>query len=362
MSSSIGKNIKISIFGESHGVAIGVVIDGFPSGIAVDLQKIKQQLNRRSTGEKNTSTRKESDEVEIVSGVYQNKTTGTPITVLIKNNDCRSTDYASLQNIARPAHADFTGYVRYQGFHDPRGGGHFSGRLTAPLVVVGAFCDFVLHQKNIWVAGHIYSVKEVMDTPFSEQTMSLANLQSLKSVVAPFISDEKKNEAMALISDYQKQGDSVGGVVECCVLGLPVGIGSPMFRGLESVIAPIIFAIPAVKGLEFGLGFQSSKQCGSENNDAFMIENEQIKTKTNHHGGILGGISSGMPLTVKVAFKPTPSIGKEQDTVNFIEKTQEQLIIKGRHDPCIVLRAVPVVEAALSFAILDSLLDGGLSI
>lgn len=362
MSSSIGKNIKISIFGESHGLAIGVVIDGFPCGITINEQKIAQQLDRRSTGKKNTSTRKEPDKIEILSGVYQNKTTGTPITILIKNKDYHSNDYTNLQNIARPGHADFTGYVRYQGFNDPRGGGHFSGRLTAPLVVVGAFCDFVLEQKNIWVAGHIYSIKDICDTPFSVQTITSNYLQSLKSLPAPFIDSEKKQEAMNLISSYQKQGDSLGGIVECCIIGLPAGIGSPIFRGLESVIAPIIFAIPAVKGLEFGLGFESSKQCGSENNDAFIIEDTQIKTKSNHHGGILGGISSGMPVTLKVGFKPTPSIARQQNTVNFKENCQTQLSIHGRHDPCIVLRAVPVVEAAVSFAILDSLLDGGISI
>ena len=352
MSSIIGKKLKISIFGQSHSEGIGVVIDGLPAGIEIDMEEINNFMQRRAPGNADFSTkRKEADEVDFLSGIFNGKTCGAPLCAIIKNTNTRSGDYDNLKTVPRPSHADYTAHIKYGGFQDYTGGGHFSGRLTAPLCIAGAVCKKVLSNMGIDITAHIKSIKNVEDLPFY-----FKDIKKPTDDKFPILDEEIKKKMLSVIEDARKKGDSVGGVIECAVCGLKAGIGEPMFDGIENQISKIIFGIPAVKGIEFGSGFESTKMYGSENNDEYIIENEKIMTKTNNSGGILGGISTGMPIIFKVAIKPTPSISMEQDSVNIKEKTQEKLIINGRHDPCIVPRAVPCVEAATAIAILDILI------
>ena len=352
MSSIIGKKLKISIFGQSHSEGIGVVIDGLPAGIEIDMEEIDNFMQRRAPGNADFSTkRKEADEVEFLSGLFNGKTCGAPLCAIIKNTNTRSGDYDNLKTVPRPSHADYTAHIKYGGFQDYTGGGHFSGRLTAPLCIAGAVCKKILSNMGIDITAHIKSIKNVEDLPFY-----FKDIKKPTDDKFPILDEEIKEKMLGVIEDARKKGDSVGGVIECAVCGLKAGIGEPMFDGIENQISKIIFGIPAVKGIEFGLGFESTKMYGSENNDEYIIENEKIMTKTNNSGGILGGISTGMPIIFKVAIKPTPSISMEQDSVNIKEKTQEKLVINGRHDPCIVPRAVPCVEAATAIAILDMLI------
>lgn len=352
MSSIIGKKLKISIFGQSHSEGIGVVIDGLPAGIEIDMEEINKFMQRRAPGNADFSTkRKEADEVDFLSGIFNGKTCGAPLCAIIKNTNTRSGDYDNLKTVPRPSHADYTAHIKYGGFQDYTGGGHFSGRLTAPLCIAGAVCKKVLSNMGIDITAHIKSIKNVEDLPFY-----FKDIKKPTDDKFPVLDEEIKEKMLSVIEDARKKGDSVGGVIECAVCGLKAGIGEPMFDGIENQISKIIFGIPAVKGIEFGSGFESTKMYGSENNDEYIIENEKIMTKTNNSGGILGGISTGMPIIFKVAIKPTPSISMEQDSVNIKEKTQEKLIINGRHDPCIVPRAVPCVEAAAAIAILDMLI------
>ena len=359
MGSTWGNAIKISIFGESHGAGIGVVIDGFPSGVMYDEAFVLREMERRAPGRNRQSTaRKEADRPEIQSGIYNGKTTGTPICAVIRNTNQRSGDYAELAAQPRPGHADYTGMLRYKSCNDPRGGGHFSGRLTAPLCFAGAVCGQILERRGIYTGAHIASIHGIQDDAFSRTKVTKEDILEVRGKDFPVRNDAQGEKMKEDIRNASHGGESLGGIIECVTINMPAGVGSPIFEGLENTIAQLIFGIPAVKGLEFGAGFQVAEMVGSQNNDPFYIDEKgHVMTKTNNHGGILGGISSGMPITLNVAIKPTASIAKPQETVDFRAKTNEMLQIQGRHDPCIVPRAVPCVEAAVNIALLSHMMD-----
>ncbi len=358
MSSLFNGGISVSLFGESHGKGIGVILDNLPAGEEIDLDKIGEFMARRAPKKDGTSTmRNEKDIPEILSGLYNGRTTGTPLCAVIMNSDQHSGDYGNISHIARPAHADYTGYLRYNGANDPRGGGHFSGRITAPLVFAGAVCAQILEHRGITTGAHIVSVKDISEPRFDPMNITAEQLDSVKKRSFPTVSEEAETAMRKVINDARESLDSVGGVVECAAVGVPAGIGSPMMDGLENIIARLAFAIPAVKGIEFGNGFGCTDIFGSENNDDFVIDNGEVRTSTNNHGGILGGISSGMPIIFRAAFKPTPSISRPQNSVDFKELAPAELIIKGRHDPCVVPRAVPCVEAAMNIALVSALME-----
>lgn len=324
MASEFGKNIRVSIFGESHGAAIGVSIDGMPAGVSVDMERLQHFLDRRAPGRSRfTTARREEDRPEFLCGIRGGVTCGTPITAIIRNRDTRSGDYSQMEDIPRPGHADYAARMRYGGNEDCRGGGHFSGRLTAPLCVAGGIFLQALEAEGITVRARILEIGGNTEDPRGEIEKAMA------------------------------EKDSVGGIIECVVNGMPPGIGDPIYDGLENRISLAVFGIPAVKGIEFGRGFEAARLRGSENNDAFYFDGGTIKTRTNNHGGILGGISSGMPIVFRVAIKPTPSIGKEQDSIRYDTGENVKMTVQGRHDPCIAPRAVPCVEAAAAMAIYD---------
>lgn len=354
MSSINLKNLSMTVFGESHGKMIGGVISGIPAGFEINLDKIKKDMERRKPGRDNLSTtRKESDEFEIVSGLLDGYTTGAPICVLIKNSDTHSSDYSDIKNKPRPSHSDYTAYLKYNGYNDIRGGGHFSGRLTAPIVCLGNICKQILEAEGIKICGHIYRVKDIYDK--SLLTANESEINNLFESEYPYI-ENIKDDIEKLICDAKANEDSLGGIVECVVFNMKKGIGGPLFDGLEGKLANLIYAIPAVKGVEFGLGLEFANSFASEVNDCYEIKNGEIRTITNNNGGILGGITNGEPIILRAAFKPTPSISKEQRTVDVKNMENTTLKIKGRHDPIIALRAVPVVENMLAFGILDSIL------
>lgn len=354
MSSTYGQMLKLSIFGQSHGAGIGMTLDGIPAGLPVDTEELQAFLNRRAPGQNDWSTpRKEEDRPEFLSGVLDGYTCGAPIAALIRNTNTRSGDYKNLMDCPRPGHADYTAQVKYGGYQDVSGGGHFSGRLTAPLCIAGGLCKQWLAKEGIQIAAHLSSIAGVKDASFDPVNPDFAAVSS----VFPVISEESGAKMRAAISEAKAEGDSIGGVVECAVTGLPVGIGEPMFGGMEGRIAQMVYGVPAVKGVEFGAGFAAAQMRGSENNDDYTVENVEIKTLTNNAGGILGGITSGMPLIFRAAIKPTPSISKPQKSVSLEKMEDQELQVKGRHDPCIVPRAVPVVEAAAAVAIYDAFLE-----
>lgn len=357
MSCNFGNNIKITIFGQSHSDAIGVVIDGLPAGFKIDTEKTAAFMARRAPGQNDLSTpRKEADEVKILSGVVDNVTCGAPLCAVIENTNTRSGDYDKLRTLPRPSHSDFAAMMKHGGFNDIRGGGNFSGRLTAPLCFAGAVCMQMLEEKGIRIGAHISSIGKTNDKRFDPVSVNTDNFDALAKKAFPVI-DEKQGELMRKeIYDAKSNGDSVGGTIECAIIGMPAGIGDPIFDGIENRISSAVFGIPAIKGIEFGAGFESARMLGSENNDDFISVDGKISTATNNHGGILGGISSGMPIVFRCAVKPTPSIGREQQSVNTETKEEEKLVIGGRHDPCIVPRAVPCVEAAAAIVIADYLL------
>lgn len=357
MSAVWGNNLKISIFGESHGGAIGINIDGLPAGVELDLDAIDKEMKRRAPGRSNLATaRKEGDVPEIVSGFFEGKTTGTPLCAIIRNSDTRSKDYGKLKDLMRPGHADYTGKIRYGGFNDYRGGGHFSGRITAPLVFAGAICKKVLALKGIEIGAHIKSIKSQEDKMFDYTDISKETLINLKNMEFPLLDTSKEEDMREVILRAKKDGDSVGGTIECAILGIEAGIGNPFFDSVESTLSHLLFSVPAVKGVEFGLGFDLSKMYGSQSNDDYYYDdNHNVKTKTNNNGGILGGITNGMPIVFSTAIKPTPSISKKQNTINIENEENDELVIQGRHDPCIVQRAVPVIEAVAAIGILDLL-------
>ncbi len=352
MGSIFGEKLKISIFGESHSEAIGVCIDGFPAGFEIDMEKLGLFLSRRAPGKgAHTTSRKEADAPKFISGVVGNVTCGTPICAIIENTNTRSKDYSDIKDAPRPGHSDFAAYMKYGDAHDIRGGGHFSGRLTAPLCVAGGICIQYLEKKGIKIGAHISEIAGICDRAFD---LCAPEIDSVVCDTALAVLDESIGDRMMkAIIDAKESLDSVGGIVECAATGVPAGLGEPMFGGIENRVSQIVFGIPAVKGIEFGAGFSSARMMGSENNDAFCITDGEIRTKTNNHGGALGGISSGMPIVFRVAFKPTPSIARAQDSVSLSSKTEKKLEINGRHDPCIVPRAVPCVEAALAIVLCD---------
>ncbi len=358
MSSIWGENVKISVFGESHGTAIGVVMDGFPPGIALDIEKISFEMDRRRPGRDAYSTqRKEGDAVEIVSGLYQGYTTGTPLCGIIRNTDKRSKDYEAMKDIMRPGHADYTGRIRYQGFADYRGGGHFSGRLTAPIVFAGAIAQQYLERKGIVIGTHVLQIGKVEDTSLDASNIPMEQLRQFRKMRFPVLSEPIAQRMKEEIDAARMQQDSVGGLLETAIVNLPAGLGSPLFHSVESRLAAIIFSIPAIKGLEFGSGFGFASMHGSEANDPFTVDENNVKTTTNHAGGINGGITNGMPVLFRMAIRPTPSIAKPQQALNMDVMQSEVFSIRGRHDPCIAIRAVPVIDAAAALVIMDLILD-----
>ena len=349
MSSTYGENLKLSIFGQSHGPAIGMTLDGIPAGQPVDLEALQQFLNRRAPGQNAWSTpRKEEDRPEFLGGVLDGYTCGAPIAADIYNKNTRSGDYDNLKSCPRPGHADYTAQIKYGGFQDAAGGGHFSGRLTAPLCIAGGLCKQWLEEMGIRIGAHIVKIGQMDGKYFDPVDPEFDKVGH----IFPALSAEKAEQMQENITMAKENGDSIGGTIECAITGLPAGIGEPMFGGVESKISQIVYGIPAVKSITFG----NTADLGSENNDGFVCKNGVLGTLTNHCGGILGGITNGMPVIFSVSIKPTPSIAKAQQTVNMKTGEITMLEIKGRHDPCIVPRAVPVVEAAAAIAIYDLIL------
>lgn len=347
--SSYGENLRITIFGQSHSPAIGVTVEGIPAGERIDTAELARFLARRAPGRNEWSTpRREADAPEFLSGLKDSVTCGAPLAAIIRNADTRSQDYAALADTPRPGHADYTAQVKYGGAQDSAGGGHFSGRLTAPLCIAGGICIQLLAREGITVISRIAAIADVEDEG--------ALCASTAEKPFPTVSDERGEAMRAAITAAKADGDSVGGVIECAVLGLPAGLGGPLFGGLEGRISAAVFGIPAVKGIEFGAGFAAARMRGSENNDCFETSSGRVVTKSNNCGGILGGISDGMPLVFRAAVKPTPSIAAEQLTLNMKTMEETALHVPGRHDPCVVPRAVPCVEAAAAIAVYDALL------
>lgn len=356
MSSIYHGHLTVSIFGQSHGPAVGVTVDGLPAGHPVDLAVLQTFLDRRAPGKNDWSTsRKEADVPEFLSGLVNNTTCGAPLTAVIRSTNTRSGDYANLKNVPRPGHADYTAQIKFGGFQDAAGGGHFSGRLTAPLCIAGGICKQLLAERGITVGAHIAAIGRVEDAAFDP--VDPADITAPGEKFFPVVNDEAGAAMRDVIAAAKAELDSVGGVIECAVTGLPAGLGDPMLDGMENRIARLVFAIPAVKGVEFGAGFRAAAMRGSEHNDPFILRDGQVRTRTNHAGGILGGITNGMPLLFRAAVKPTPSIARPQDSVRLDRMEETVLEIQGRHDPCIVPRAVPVVEAAAAIAVYDALLE-----
>ena len=354
MKNTFGNSVSITLFGESHGDAIGVVLDGIAPGITIDGDFIAHQLFLRRPQGRISTARQEQDSFQIVSGVFNKITTGAPICILLPNKDIKSADYEDVRFLPRPGHADLTAHIKYHGYEDYRGGGHFSGRLTAPLVAAGAIVISALREKGIAIGTHIKNCAGIQDHAFSDLKNEITLLNESPF---PVICEEAGEKMKTAIEAAALEKDSVGGVLETAVIGLPAGVGEPWFDSLESVLSHGLFSIPAIKGVEFGAGFGASRLRGSENNDAFRVEDGRIVTETNRAGGILGGITTGMPLTLRVGIKPTPSIGRPQKTVSLARMENTELTIRGRHDPCIAHRAVPVVEAVTACVLLDLLLE-----
>ena len=360
MKSSIGERVRLTVFGESHGPAIGCVLEGLPCGHKIDFDFLLAQMARRAPGKDKTATaRKEADLPEILSGVLDGVTTGAPLALIIRNSDTRSHNYDNLKIQPRPSHSDYAAWVKYGGYNDVRGGGHFSGRLTAPIVAAGAICRGILKEKGITVGGHILNIGSVKDTPF-DTDITAERLCELSGRLFALNDTSAEEKMRAEIEAARMECDSVGGSVELAAVGLPAGIGNPMFCGVENVLAGILYGIPAVKGVSFGAGFGFCEMRGSSANDEMYFNSEgKVSCRTNNCGGITGGITNGMPITVQVALKPTPSISQKQETVNLQTGQNSELEIVGRHDPCIVPRALPALEAAMAVGLLDLLAEDG---
>lgn len=357
MSSTWKNNLTLTIFGQSHGNAVGMTLDGIPAGEKIDMQELHAFLKRRAPGNYPwTTTRKEEDTPKFLSGLVNNITCGAPITAVIHNKNTRSGDYEELKDIPRPGHADYTAHVKYNGFHDVHGGGHFSGRLTAALCIAGGICLQILARRGVNIGAHILNIGHIGGWGFDPVNVNAEIFSQLNDLEFPVLNAAVANAMIDAIENAKKNHDSIGGIIECAIVGLPTGLGEPMFDGMENQIAKIVFAIPAVKGIDFGTGFESAKMNGSTNNDPFIISEGKIKTETNNHGGILGGITTGMPLTFRTAIKPTPSIGLTQESVSLSKKENVKLNIKGRHDPCIVPRAVPCMVSAAAIVAMDVML------
>ena len=355
---TLGNKVKVTVFGQSHAPAIGCVIDGLPAGFAPDMERVSAFMARRAPGQNAWSTpRKESDTPEILSGLVDGRTCGAPVSMVIHNSNQHSKDYSGLKRTPRPSHADYTAMIKYGDDYDIRGGGQFSGRLTAPLCFAGAFALQLLEQKGVTIAAHIAQIADVYDDAPDFARVSREDLEGLLGKPFPVFNDGAGIKMRQAVENARMDADSVGGVIRCFAVGVPAGVGEPMFDGVENRLASALFGIPAVRGVSFGTGFAAAEMRGSEHNDPFVIENGKVRTRTNHAGGILGGITSGMPVVVNIAVKPTASIAKEQDAVDLQTKENTKLIIHGRHDPCIVPRAVPVVEAVTAITILNMILE-----
>lgn len=354
MSSTYGNMIRLSVFGQSHGSAIGMTLDGVPAGLPVDTDRLQSFLNRRAPGHNDWSTpRKEEDRPEFLSGIVDGYTCGAPIAAVIRNNNTRSKDYSDLKDCPRPGHADYTAQIKYGGYQDVAGGGHFSGRLTAPICIAGGLCMQWLEKEGIRIGAHIFSIAGVQDDPFDPLAPQLDEIHG----DFPVRNSGSGAAMRQRIAGARADGDSVGGIIECAVTGLPVGMGEPMFGGMEGKIAQAVYGVPAVKGVEFGAGFAVANMTGTQNNDDYTVENGAVRTLTNNAGGILGGITNAMPLIFRAAIKPTPSVSAAQQSVSLSKMENRTLEVKGRHDPCIVPRAVPVIEAAAAIAIYDAFLE-----
>lgn len=362
ITSSFGENIKVSIFGGSHELSIGVDITGVPAGISISMEELRKFMARRAPGNSKFATpRKEADLPEFESGLDIKNDVGTTngniIRAVIKNTNIKTKDYEGFMNTPRPSHADFTAHGKYGSSVNMSGGGPFSARMTAPLCIAGGIALQALESKGIFVGAHLKSVGNVEDEGFNSVKLTRQELKLAGNKQFPVIDDLAGEKMQHEISDAMKFQDSVGGIVEIAAIGLPVGLGGPMYDGVESKLASILFGIPAVKGVEFGNGFEAARRRGSKNNDPFCIDQDKVRTETNNHGGILGGITSGMPLICRIALKPTPSIGIEQQTVNLAEMKPALLCVKGRHDPCVAVRGVTVAEAAMAIGILDLMIE-----
>ncbi|MBR4039974.1 MAG: chorismate synthase [Clostridia bacterium] len=358
MRGSFGQHFRLTIFGESHGDAIGMVIDGIPAGTPLDEAAIARDMARRAPGLDPTATsRKEPDRVRIVSGLFEGRATGTPLCGLIENTNTRSGDYAQLRAKMRPGHADYAGHVKYGGYNDPRGGGHFSGRITAPLVFAGAVARQLLAAKGIAIGAHIAAIGDIADDPLDPVCIRADALIRLQQSRFPLLNPAKEAPMRAAVEAAKADLDSVGGVIECAAVGVPAGIGSPFFGSVESVVSQLLFSVPAVKAVEFGDGMAIAQKRASDANDAMHYENGCVTCLTNHNGGVTGGITNGMPIVLRAAVKPTPSIARVQQTVDLMTAENTTLSIAGRHDPCIVPRAVVVIESALAIALCELMMD-----
>ncbi len=354
MSSTYGDKIKISVFGESHGNGIGVVIDGLPAGVKIDMDKVLIQMARRAPGKDKTATpRLEKDFPKVLSGMLNDTLTGAPLCAVIENTNTKSGDYSNLLACPRPGHSDYTAFVKYNASNDIRGGGHFSGRLTAPIVFAGAICRQILENKGIKISAHINNIGTAYDESFNPVCIDDELIEKLNNSSFAVIDDNVEEKMRAQVEEARLELDSIGGSIECAVTGIDAGFGEPMFDGVEGVIAKAVFGVPAIKGIEFGKGFELSEMRGSQSNDAFRYKDGKVVTETNNCGGILGGITNGMPIVFKACVKPTPSISQKQNTVDLQKKENAELEIHGRHDPCIVPRAVPVIEAVTAIAIIN---------
>ncbi len=353
MKNTFGNALKITLFGESHGDAIGAVIDGLTPGIKIDYEFIDTQLNRRRSKSQVCTKRVEKDDYQIVSGVFEGHTTGTPLCIIIPNRDVNSSDYQLFGSVARPGHADYTANCKYHGFQDYRGGGHFSGRVTVALVAAGAIIQSALEKKNIYIGTHIHKCAGICDRDFENYVEDIKMLQKYQFSI---LDDETKSKMLDKMLEIKLNDDSVGGIMETAIVGVPAGVGEPWFDSLESVISHAMFSIPAIKGIEFGLGFGCADVYGSTMNDEFFVDNNEIKTRSNNNGGINGGISNGMPITFKCVVKPTSSIARKQKTVNFIDMIDTEVEIQGRHDATIIPRACVVAETLSAIVIADALI------
>jgi len=356
MSNTIGEKIRVTVFGQSHAPSIGAVIEGLPAGMKIDMERVRAFMARRAPGRDKLSTaRKEADEPKIIAGLNEwGETCGSPLCMVIENSDQRSKDYSKLRDLPRPGHADYTAAVKFMGANDIRGGGQFSGRLTAPICFAGAVCMQLLERKGVRIGAHIASIADIDDERFTIPDDVVLNL--IESHAFPVIDEAAGEKMQQRILEAKSEGDSVGGIIEVCAINVPAGLGDPMFDGMENCLARAAFGIPAVRGVEFGTGFAAARLRGSQHNDPFyMKEDGTVATKTNHHGGILGGITSGMPIVMRVAVKPTPSIANEQETISLNKRENDRLVIEGRHDPCIVHRAVPCLESIMAIAIADKM-------
>ena len=353
MSSFFGQHLRLSLFGQSHGEAIGVTMDGFPAGMVIDMARVKREMVRRAPGQSDLTTpRREPDEPEVLSGVLDGRTTGQPICAVIRNTNTRSRDYGSGVDLLRPGHADYTGHVRYFGFEDWRGGGHFSGRLTAPIVFAGALCSQWLAEQGVDIVCHIQQLGSVRDRSFLDYSPD-ADTAHLRQMALPVLTPGLDAAMEAEVLRARAAQDSVGGIIECRVTGLPAGLGAPFFDSVESLLSHLMFSVPAVKGVAFGEGFGFAQLSGSAANDAFRMEADRIVTETNHSGGVQGGITNGMPVIFRCVIRATPSIAQPQRTVSLQKGENAEVSIRGRHDPCILPRAVPVVEAMTAIGLME---------